>query len=675
MPGGRSLTAAAVLVVPAALTAFLAVRSGGYFPGATALSALFLAVVLLLRIVLARRPFEGLSTASTVAIGALALFGAWILASAAWSGSSARALIEFDRVVLYLLVLLLAASLPSTPRTLDRLLWGLAATMTGLCVVGLITRVLPDLWPLPPAIQNERLSFPIGYWNALGLMAATAIVLCFHFASNGRDPKVVRVLGAAALPPLAATLLFTFSRAPLALTVLALVAYAALARPRSLISGLLATAPTTAVAVTAAYGADALARGGAPRFGERLPPTTPEAIAQGRSLAVTILLCVAAAVALRALLLWLDPRLERLRLPRRTGGYAVAGAALIAVAAIALSFGTSIPDRVRTLAERGGDDPVHQTGDRRDRLTNPGLARLDLWEVAIDAYRAAPLRGQGAGTYELLYAKNRPSSRVSYDAHSLYLETLAELGIIGLLLVGGALAALLVGVAARTRGRNRATYAAVLVATLAWVLNAGVDWFWELPAVTAWTLAAGGLAVSARPRRDGDPRPWAMPKRVVAALACVGLAAAPALVAVSQARLSESVAAYEEGDCGRAIDRALASISALESRPEPYEILAYCDLQARLAPLAVQMMQRAVDRDPGSWDLRYGLALVRASAGLDPRPAARAALVRNPNSPQAQEAAARFRRARDPMSWRAAARDLGVPADATRRQDPPALLR
>ena len=96
---------------------------------------------------------------------------------------------------------------------------------------------------------------------------------------------------------------------------------------------------------------------------------------------------------------------------------------------------------------------------------------------------------------------------------------------------------------------------------------------------------------------------------------------------------------------------ALASISLVSVRPQPFELLAYCDVRAGRPDLAVKAMQRALVRDPDNWEYQYGLALVRASAGLDPRPHARAALRLNPQSLLAQAATTAFR-TDNPGEWK-----------------------
>ncbi|HEY8866363.1 MAG TPA: tetratricopeptide repeat protein, partial [Solirubrobacteraceae bacterium] len=207
----------------------------------------------------------------------------------------------------------------------------------------------------------------------------------------------------------------------------------------------------------------------------------------------------------------------------------------------------------------------------------------------------------------------------------------------------------------------RAVYAAILAATLTWALRAGVDWDWEMPVVTLWVFALGG-AVLASPAaapsaagEDAEParrrRPQARLLRVVAGLGCLLLAVTPARVAISQKHVNESVSAFRHNDCGRAVSGALDSISAIGARPEPFEILGYCDVRLGAPALAVTAFERAVRRDPNNWELRYGLALARAADGRDPRAQARIALRLNPREPLAHDAVRAFR-TRAPAQWR-----------------------
>jgi hypothetical protein len=125
-------------------------------------------------VALVRRPFAGIGW-PLAAVGAIfAALAGLTLASAIWSDALAQAVVEFDRAVLYLLVLLGAGALGRTPQRIRWLLYGLAAAAVIVCVVGLVSRLAPDVYPVEPSFLAGRLSHPIGYWNALGLLAALA---------------------------------------------------------------------------------------------------------------------------------------------------------------------------------------------------------------------------------------------------------------------------------------------------------------------------------------------------------------------------------------------------------------------------------------------------------------------------------------------------------------------
>jgi hypothetical protein len=87
----------AVFALPALLTLYLGFNGGGFFAGEPARVAVLMAILLVLRLTLAERPFDGLSPLLLVAGGALGLFAIWALVSVAWSDAPGRALVEFDR--------------------------------------------------------------------------------------------------------------------------------------------------------------------------------------------------------------------------------------------------------------------------------------------------------------------------------------------------------------------------------------------------------------------------------------------------------------------------------------------------------------------------------------------------------------------------------------------------
>jgi O-antigen ligase len=651
----RSLGEAALALLPGAMLAYFAFNGGGYFPATQGFAASVLAVALALRIALVRDPFAGFNRWLAVAVGALSLYTLWTLVSGSWSTSgTARPLLETGRSLLYLLALVLVGSVPRTSARMRWMLRGLAASAVLVCAIGLVTRLLPHTWPIAPNVGQERLSYPLTYWNALGLVAAIAVILCLHLTTTRRERAAAQILGAAAIPLAAVTLYFTFSRGGIAACAIGSAAYLVLARPRALVGGLLAAVPASAIAVARAYGSHALSS---------TQPASAAAVIEGRHVALVLAACIVGAGMLRAVTLPLDARIGRLALPARARVPVMRAAwagAVVAVLAVAVAASTS-----HTLSRQYhrfvNGDVVSTGGDVRARLTDPGNNhRLDQWRVAVKAWRADPVEGQGAGTYELAWDRRRPYFFVIHDAHSLYLETMTELGLAGLVLLAVALLAILARLATRATGARRSLYAAAFSIGLAWALHAGVDWDWEMPAVTAWLFLVGGAAL-ATPARLARARRVPPAGRVVLVCLVAALALFPARLAVSDSRLSEAFDAFAKGDCPAAEARAADSLAAVSARPEPYAIRGYCRLaEGRPAP-AVRAMQQAIDRDPGDPAYRYGMALARARAGLDPRPAVVQARLRDPRNRLYAETLVAF--SITPASrWSAVAARAPVPA-------------
>ncbi|MGI8660164.1 MAG: O-antigen ligase family protein [Thermoleophilaceae bacterium] len=642
----------------AGLTIFLGFSGGGFFPAATAIAALVLCVALVLRLMLSERPLAGVSPALVVALALLSAFAVWTLLSAGWSDASGRALLEFDRALLYVLTLAFFGTLAPGVRRLRWAVGGLAVAAVVVGGSGLVTRVAADVWPIAANVGAERLSYPVTYWNALGLLVALGALACIALTTSERAPRAARVLTAAATPALLATLLLTFSRGAIVLLPIGIVLYAVLARPRGLGTGLLATVLPSAVALLFTYRADLLATEGF---------DSPAAIAQGHELALVLAACAVAAGGLRALLVPLDAR-ERtpgITPSSQSAKAVVAAATLVAVLVATVAF--DVPASAERQWDRfvAGGSVSQANRDTRSRLTDASNnGRLEHWKVTLDAFERDRIVGNGAGTYQLLWAREKPYDFPVNDGHSLYVEVLGELGIVGLALLGGALLALLVGAGRRSSRPPRHLRAAVIALAAIWLVRAGVDWDWEMPVVTLWLFALGGMAVAGT-RRAGDQRAAPAPfrlVRVVAALGVLVLAVTPAVTVMSQVRLDDAVAAFERGDCSAAIDSALGSIDALRLRAEPYTIIGYCDIRRGETDLALQAMRNAVERDPGNWETHYGLALVRAAAGLDPRTQAATALRLNPLEQRARDAVRLFR-GDDPRKCARRALEARLPID------------
>jgi O-antigen ligase len=645
--GAAGLAVTALMLLPGALIVFMGFNAGGYFPATPALAALVLAQILLVRIMQSRHPFEGLAPATLVAIAALGLYALMTLLSASWSHSTSRALIEFDRAWFYLLILVLFGTVRASRQDLRWLIRGLVAGASIVCLAGLISRVLPDVWHTAPNVSNERLSYPVTYWNTLGLLAALGIVLALHLTCTLRERRLARILAAAVVPLLAATLFFTFSRGAMAAGVVGLVVYMLVARPSGLLSGALATAPASMVLIVLAYHANLL---------DTVNPTTPAAVSQGHRVALAAGICAAVCAGLRAILaIGLDPRLRRIAgrplMSRHTRLAAIAGAV---AAALVVGLALGVPHSLEHDWHRfiSGATPRGTASDLRQRLTDPANnGRTDLWRVALHGFSASPLHGHGAGMYQTLWDRNRPSFAYTINAHSLYLQAMAELGIPGLALLLILVGVVLVGLGVRARGsrRSRSIYGALLAAGVVWVLHAGVDWDWEMPVVTLGFFAVAGAALS--PHRGAGPG-WVPGhnSRMILGLLCLASIVAPVLIVGSQSRLDDAEHALDASNCAKAGSASLSSIGWLDVRPEPYEILGLCDIERGLPRRGVAAMKRAVHYDPGSWETYYTLALAQAAAGIDPRPAAARALRMDPLEALTQQEVREFRTS-SPTEW------------------------
>ena len=592
----RSLRSLAVGAGAASSIAIFGFASGGYYPtawGWGALVALWLVATYLV-MGAATRP----APLALTMLGGLALLTAWTWLSLLWSDDVDQTVLEGQRTLLYVAV---AAALVLVVRRVDvePLLGG---TLIGIFLpagYGLLTRLFPDRIGVFDPIAGYRLQEPIGYWNALGLFAAMGAALALGFAARGS--LLVRALAGASLPILLATTYFTFSRgAWLALGVGLVVAVAIDPRRLHLLAVALVVAPASGLAVWLASRQDALTRTDAP-----LSAATDE----GHRLALYLLL-LAGLSALAAAAFGFAER--RVTLPRAVP-LAFAGAlALIVVAGSITVFARY--GGPHTIVQKGWDSfaatPAPNEADLRERLfTFTGSYRVDLWRAALDEYKDHPAVGSGAGSYEHYWNEHRPFAHNVRDAHSLYLEVLAELGPLGLALLVLALGVPLVG-AFFARGHPLVPAAAA--AYVAYLVHAGVDWDWELPAVTIAALTCGIGIIAAAARDEG--RWLATPMRWAAVAAALAVAPVAFVGLVGASALSASQDALDRGRWAKAEDEARKADRWWRWSPEPWQQLGEAQLGAGDTSSAAASFRKAVSKDRHDWLLWYQLASVTEGA-------------------------------------------------------------
>jgi tetratricopeptide (TPR) repeat protein len=240
-----------------------------------------------------------------------------------------------------------------------------------------------------------------------------------------------------------------------------------------------------------------------------------------------------------------------------------------------------------------------------------------------------PLLGSGAGTFDIAWYRERPGQVGVRDAHSLYLETLAELGVPGLLLLSAALLVPLVAACSR-RGWAAATAAGAFAAYL---VHAGLDWDWEVPAVTLAALACAAAMLAAARPANAD-RALRRPLRI-AALAAAALVATAAVVQYAGAEaLLTSRNAFDAGRFEPARDEAERAASLAPWSSEALVALGEAQLALRQAPEGRATLRRAVAKDPNDWWAWYRLGL--ASTGAERARAARQVARLNPLGAEAE---------------------------------------
>jgi hypothetical protein len=262
--------------------------------------------------------------------------------------------------------------------------------------------------------------------------------------------------------------------------------------------------------------------------------------------------------------------------------------------------------------------PTH--GDVRGRVFSlSGSNRADYWHVAWRVYEDHPALGAGAGTYSRWWLRERPVPQPVQDAHSLYLEILAELGPIGLVLLLVALAA--------PFATPRSWWAPVALAPYAaFLAHAAQDWDWELPAVTV-----AALACAAAPITSSDGRH--IPRVIAVVPAALCLLTVPAFFGNRAAAEAES--AYDRGSWRDAENAARRARSLQPWSPEPWRLLGEAQLaQGALAP-ARSSFRSGLAEDAREWELWLDLGL--ASEGPARRRAFERAARLNPLSPELEE--------------------------------------
>ena len=594
----------------------LGLANGGYFPVSWGWSALGLLALLLVGLATnaVRRP--GLPGA--ILLASLVLLTVWTAASVIWTVDVTHSVDEVERAIVYVAA---AAALLAFVRAggENAILLGVWAAASTLCTYGLAIWLFPHYLGYEDASSRERLSAPLGYWNAFGVTAAIGILLALGLSARARS-SLVRALAAASLVVMVLTLYFTFSRggwialgAGLAFTV-------AIDRRRlQLVTTGLVVAPWAVVGVWLASRSSALTHTGS-------AISAIERDGHGVA-AIAVLLAGGAAFATFVL----DAVESRVVVRRPL--HVAYGAVLVLVVAAGLSatfvrYGSPV-----TLAQRAyrsiNSSPPGTNGALNSRLFSlSSNGRSQQFHTAWQEVEAYPWLGSGAGTFDVYWFQHRRVGFTVHDVHNLYLETLAELGPLGLVLLVGALA---VPLAAVFRARARPLAAAAFGAYAAFLLHAAVDWDWEMPAVTLAGLFCG-LALLAGAASGRHAARLSRTARAAGLAATVALGAFVVVTLLGNRALSASSSATDAGSYSSAEQSARRAMSFLPWSAEPWRRLGEAQAGAGNPAAARASFRKAIAKEPRDWTLWFDLAQV--SSGRTEAAAFAQALRLNPLSPE-----------------------------------------
>jgi hypothetical protein len=459
-----------------------------------------------------------------------------------------------------------------------------------------------------------RLSYPTGYWNALGSMAAMAAPVLVWLATEARRRPMIGIVLAGFVPVLLVAYM-TSSRGALIAAALGsgVVIATTPERGRALASALIGVVAAIPAIIAAASAGEIIDSPGA---------------GVGRSeLAVCGAFIVGVAIAAVAGPPVLE-RLGRMGLRRiRMRQVLAASVASLAVVVVLVGPSSIVGDFSAT-----SDLEAAPTGDTGLRLSVAGSGRAQFWGTALDAFASAPVKGIGAGSFPTYWNQHGDLTTPVRNAHSEPLELLADVGPLGLL----AFLAFF-GVAAGTGIRRaRETGGAAAGACLG-VLATGlvgmlIDWTWDVPSVMIPVLVAAALVCAraldppgataeradSRGSRFSARRPILVPAPALALVViafAVPAGAAGLALAASTSRLQSSDDELARGQLDAAAADARSAAAIVPWSSTPWLKLATIEVAAGNSRAARAVVARAIDLAPDDFRLWLIAAQIELNLG------------------------------------------------------------
>lgn len=515
---GTVLTVAATALLLSLPVFFI----GGQHAGTRA-GTVFALLVLVATAVFGRAAYAGKLPRPFNGSGVLILMSAFAVVSVlsiGWSLLPGDSYLDAIRVLAYTATVATAAlAAQLIPNRGREIVGGIAIASTLIIIYALISRVFPGWFPGSDAFA--RLRMPFEYWNAVGLIAVFAITACLWLASR-RDSKS---FGAGSWIEISAypagglafvALLLSQSRGAL-VAAIGVVAIWLLIVDRRLraVAWLASITIIGSLVVAWAYGQPALSLDAVP---------IDQRESTGRSLGLALFLLIAA---LTGIGFAIEKRRQTIALGvgRRTAigralliGLAITPFIVLVGIAVKADNGLStIPDRASALFEGTAAAPSNSP----DRLTQTSSLRARYWNDAFKVFGEHEWRGTGADTYSVSRLPFRTDTIQVLHAHGFIPQVMADLGILGLLIVIALALAWLVlafrilGASKQTpvrwlSGADDARLAEVAIALVAigFGIHSAIDWTWFVPGAALFALVcAGWVAGSPTSHRGIVPAP------------------------------------------------------------------------------------------------------------------------------------------------------------------------
>jgi hypothetical protein len=598
---------------------YLALRGGGYdivVRSEVGLAAWWIVVVGVLVGVL---PLKRVGKLGWTCSGLLALFGIWTLIATGWSSSAERTVLEVGRTSTYLGIFVLSL-LVVRRETIRQLVTGMGVAFGVVGVLAVLSRLYPGDFPHDQILNffpgsTTRLNYPLNYANGTGNFLAIGLPLLLVLATRART-IAGQAAGAAAIPVSVLGIVLTASRGGALTAIVVIVAFFVLSPDRL---------PRIATGLVAAAGSTVLIAGLLHRTALRQGLSTQTAISQRHQLmAMLVVVCIGVAlvqvgIALAARYV---TRPKALRIGRRPAG--IATVAVLAVAVV-VAIAAGVPGRLShqwQLFKQTDTTGVVQSNVYTRLGTVTGSHRYQYWQTAAHAFSKKPVDGIGPGTFEFYWAQHGAIYEFVRNAHSLYLETLAEAGIIGFVPLAALLLTLLIaGIVKTLRAPplTRAVLAGATASFLGFCLSSAYDWMWQLAVAPVVALMLGAAILSSRGRglaADESRSAW----RKWAPRGAAALAGVAALIAVAIPYGAAAAIRSSQSDFRAGNPKAALSDVATAQTLEPYA--ATPRLQRALIleaskdlPAARVAIAQAAAREPTNWRIWLIRARIDAESG------------------------------------------------------------